>query len=64
MPNRTGPQLTRRSVNSVLLAAASGSLFAAGGARTEERASAPRPFRVDIPQARIDRILARVRESE
>jgi pimeloyl-ACP methyl ester carboxylesterase len=64
MPRSSSPHPSRRFVNSMLLAAAGGSLFAGRRARAEEGASAPRPFRVEIPQARIDRILARVREAQ
>ena len=34
------------------------------GARAQNAASAPRPFRVNIPQERVDRILGRVRDAE
>jgi hypothetical protein len=54
MPNR--PQPSRRAVNAMLAAAAP--LIAGSAAQ-----AAPAPFRVDIPQARIDRILARVRDT-
>jgi hypothetical protein len=60
---RTRP--SRRTLNAMLLAAASTQLLLqyrlnAQGVPT----SAPRPFRVDIPQATIDRILNRVRDAE
>jgi pimeloyl-ACP methyl ester carboxylesterase len=55
---------TRRTLNTMLLAAASSSLFAQRHIYAEEADAAPRPFSVDIPQATIDRILNRVREAQ
>src|SRR5436853_3735471 len=52
---------SRRVVNSMLLAAASSPLLPEVRADT---ADLVKPFRVDIPQARIDHIRARVREAE
>ena len=49
---------SRRTMNATLLTALGSSLFA------QSAASKPRPFRVNIPQATIDRILAGVREAE
>src|SRR6516225_7800018 len=52
----------RRALNGMLIAAASSSLLPDSNAFAQ--GSAPRPFRVDIPQPKIDRILTRVREAE
>jgi len=52
---------SRRTLNGMLIAAASSSLLPSN---VFAQGSAPRPFRVDIPQAKIDRILTRVREAE
>jgi hypothetical protein len=47
------------------LAAGAAAVPAVSGiARGQVATSKPRPFRVEIPQAKIDRILARVRETE
>jgi microsomal epoxide hydrolase len=48
----------------MLLAAASAPLLAPAPLRAEDAPSGARPFRAEIPQARVDRILARVREAE
>ena len=64
MSTPSGAKPTRRTVNSMLLAAASGPLLRPGQARAESEVAAPRPFRVEIPQARIDHIRARVRDAE
>ena len=53
---------SRRALNGMLIAAASSSLLPDSNAFAQ--GSAPRPFRVDIPQPKIDRILTRVREAE
>jgi len=53
---------SRRALNGMLIAAASSSLLQDSNAFAQ--GSAPRPFRVDIPQPKIDRILTRVREAE
>src|SRR6266700_1234133 len=63
MLNPSNLRPTRRSVNSMLLAAASGPLLPRAP-HAEDTASAPRPFRIDIPQAKIEHIRARVREAE
>jgi hypothetical protein len=55
---------TRRTLNAMLLAAASSPLLSQCQLYAQAAGSAPRSFRVDIPQAKIDRILARVREAE
>ena len=54
----------RRVVNSMLMAAASSPLLQRQEVHADTAAFAIKPFRVDIPQARIDHILARVREAE
>jgi epoxide hydrolase len=54
-------QPSRRKLNAMLLAAVSGPLLAPGRSQAQVT---PRPFRVDIPQATIDRILNRVREAQ
>jgi len=61
---QSGQQPTRRTVSSMLLAAASSPLLAPSPLHAEDAPSGARPFRVEIPQARIDRILARVREAD
>jgi pimeloyl-ACP methyl ester carboxylesterase len=53
--------LSRRGLLATLLAATSSPLLPNGQLNAQ---SAPRPFRVDIPQATIDRILNRVREAQ
>jgi pimeloyl-ACP methyl ester carboxylesterase len=58
----TNPQPSRRTLNSMLLAAAASSIVGPGGALAES--AKPTPFRVDVPQATIDRILTRVRDSQ
>src|SRR5581483_1789726 len=54
---------TAPSRRALLLAAASAPFLARGGALAQDGSTAPRPFRVDVPQATIDRILTRVREA-
>ena len=61
-PSNSKP--SRRDVNSMLLAAASSPLLPRQEVHADTAAFAVRPFRVDVPQARIDHILARVREAE
>ena len=55
---------TRRTLNAMLLAAAGSPLLQQSQIHAQASSSAPRPFRVDIPQAKIDHILARVRDAE
>jgi Epoxide hydrolase N terminus len=55
---------TRRTLNAMLLAAASAPLLSQCQLYAQAAGSAPQSFRVDIPQAKIDRILTRVREAE
>src|ERR1700693_1068486 len=62
---QSGRSLSRPTLHAILLGAATVPLLPwdrpnAQGTST----SAPRPFRVDIPQATIDRILNRVRDAE
>jgi epoxide hydrolase len=57
---QTRSNLSRRAL---LLAAASAPFLARGAARAQDSSAAPRPFRVDVPQATIDRILRGVREA-
>ena len=54
----------RRVVNSMLMAASASPLLPRQESHAQTATPAVRPFRVDIPQARIDRILARVREAD
>jgi epoxide hydrolase len=58
----TNPRPSRRTLNSMLLAAAASSIVGPGGALAES--AGPVPFRVDVPQATIDRIISRVREAQ
>lgn len=54
---------TALSRRAMLLAAASALLLPRGAVRAQDSGSTPRPFKVDVPQATIDRILTRVREA-
>ena len=56
------PQLSRRALLETLVAAGSLPLLAESRPDAQVSGAAPRPFRVNIPQATIDRILKRVRE--
>jgi pimeloyl-ACP methyl ester carboxylesterase len=58
------PRPSRRILNAMLLAGLGPSLLRPSNLFAQGAASAPRPFRVDIPQAKIDRILSRVRDTE
>jgi microsomal epoxide hydrolase len=58
----TMPQPSRRALNTMLLATVASSFVGQGNAMAE--GAGPVPFRVDIPQATIDRILHRVREAQ
>jgi len=58
----TMPQPSRRALNTMLLATAASSFVGQRNAVAE--GAGPVPFRVDIPQATIDRILSRVREAQ
>jgi hypothetical protein len=57
-------QPSRRTMNAMLLAALGSSLLPQPALFAQSAASKPRPFRVNIPQATIDRILSSVREAE
>jgi microsomal epoxide hydrolase len=53
---------SRRAFNATLLAAAGAAMLPGDAAQAQEN-FAPRPFRVDVPQATLDRILSRIREA-
>ena len=55
--------LSRRALLGTLLGAGSVSVVARSGTYAQTSGSRPRPFRVAIPEATIDRILNRVREA-
>jgi len=55
---------SRRAMLSTLIAVAGTALFPQSDPSAQVTGSAPRPFRVGIPQPKIDRILTRVREAE
>ena len=55
--------LSRRALLGGLLGAGSAPLLAGGSAYAQTAGPAPRPFRVEIPQATLDHILQRVREA-
>ena len=57
------PFPSRRAFNAGLIATAGAAMLPGSAARAEDSGLTPRPFRVDIPQATIDRILTRVREA-
>jgi pimeloyl-ACP methyl ester carboxylesterase len=57
------PRLSRRTLLGTLAAAASLPLLEGTRADAQASGAAPRPFHVDIPQATIDRILSRVRDT-
>jgi pimeloyl-ACP methyl ester carboxylesterase len=59
-----GGRPSRRALNAMLLAAMGSPLLPPDKLHAQGDSSVPRPFHVDIPQATIDRILARVREAE
>jgi epoxide hydrolase len=61
---RTDPRMSRRTLNALLLSAASIPLLAQTRLNAQAVPTAPRPFRVDTPQAKIDRILSHVRDAE
>src|SRR5271163_1788875 len=64
MNGQTASGPSRRILNAMLVAAAGSPLLPRPQLNAQGAASAPRPFRVDIPQAKIDHILTRVRETE
>jgi epoxide hydrolase len=51
------------SRRALLLAAATAPFLPRGAARAQDSSTAPQPFRIEVPQATIDRILARVRDA-
>jgi hypothetical protein len=61
--NYSGARYSRRTANSVLLAAVAALLFPRDRVFAEEGAYHLRPFRVNIPQAKIDDIRRRVRDA-
>jgi microsomal epoxide hydrolase len=65
-PAKPGATLSRRAFAAIMLAAAGAPLLALreGGCEAAASDAAPRPFKVDIPQATIDRIWLRVREAQ
>ena len=70
MTNSPTPQPDRRTVNSMLVAAAASPLIAPAAAQAQAPVQGPaganfatmRPFRVEIPQAKLDHIRARLRD--
>jgi epoxide hydrolase len=54
---------TALSRRALLLAAASAPFLPRGAALAQDSSAAPRPFRIDVPQEMIDRIMTRVREA-
>jgi pimeloyl-ACP methyl ester carboxylesterase len=63
MESKTAHHFSRRELLESFLVASCVPLIAEGGGQTQVPGAAPRPFRVDVPQATIDRILNRVRET-
>ena len=63
MESHSVPHLSRRALLETLVAAGSLPLLAEARPDSQVSDAAPRPFRVNIPQATIDRILNRVRET-
>jgi hypothetical protein len=59
----SGPRMSRRTFNALLLSVGAPPL-APAALHAQAPPSAPRPFRVEIPQAKIDRILSQVRDAE
>ena len=64
MSNTSGPRPSRRALLATIVAAAGSPLLAQRDLYAQVAGPAPRPFRVDIPQVTIDRILNRVREAQ
>jgi hypothetical protein len=56
--------MSRRMFNALLVSAAGTPLLSPKPLNAQAVASATRPFRVEIPQAKIDRILSQVRDAE
>jgi epoxide hydrolase len=63
MTHQSGDQVSRRALFETLLAAGSLSLLATSSPDAQAAGATPRPFRVSIPQANVDRILQRVRDT-
>jgi pimeloyl-ACP methyl ester carboxylesterase len=63
MESERAHHFSRRELLETFLAASAVPSMAEGGAQVQAAGAAPRPFRIDIPQATIDRILNRVRET-
>lgn len=63
MESETAHQFSRRELLETFLAASAVPLMAEAGARAQAAGLTPQPFRVDVPQPTIDRILNRVRET-
>ncbi len=57
------PHLSRRALLETFLSAGSLPLLAETRLAAQVPGATPRPFRVDIPQTTVDRILNRVRET-
>jgi hypothetical protein len=55
---------SRRAVNAMLASAAGARLLSGSLSSADASVSEPRPFRVNVPQEKIDRILARVRSTD
>ena len=56
MESKTAHHFSRRELLESFLVASCVPLIAEGGAQTQVPGAAPRPFRVDVPQATIDRM--------
>src|ERR1700733_10204397 len=63
MKSQSKRDMSRRAVLETLLAVGSLPLFAESQTDAQAPSAAPQPFHVDIPQATINRILNRVRET-
>ena len=61
---RADPRVSRRTLNAMLISAASIPLLNQKSLNAQAVASPPRPFRVEIPQAKIDLIFSQVRDAE
>jgi epoxide hydrolase len=59
--SQSSPRPSRRTLNAMLLAAIGAPFLTPKHLKAEE---APRPFRIDIPQVTIDRIVNRVRDAQ
>ena len=63
MESQSNREISRRALLETLVAAGTLPLVAEGRVGAQPPGAVPRPFRVNIPQAAIDRILNRVRET-